>query len=93
MRKYKVYLKNRKFDKGEGLVIETQDLSTAASLIRMLDVDAKIPKMLGLNDEKSVELKNVRSVLVEIYVDCDWEIFANPRLTGQERRIKELGTI
>ena len=93
MRKYKVYLKNKKFDRGEGTIIETQDLDTAARLIRLLNVDAKIPKMLGLNDEKSVELKNIRAILIEIYIDCDWEIFSNHRLTGRERRIKELGTI
>ena len=93
MRKYKVYLKNKKFDRGEGTIIETQDLDTAARLIRLLNVDAKIPKMLGLNDEKSVELKNIRAILIEIYIDCDWEIFSSPRLTGRERRIKELETI
>jgi len=93
MRKYRVYLKNRRFDRGEGATIETQDLDTAARLIRLLNVDAKIPKMLGLDDEKSVELKNIRAILIEIYIDCDWEIFSNPRLTGRERRIKELGTI
>ncbi|MHC1587586.1 MAG: hypothetical protein ACXQTX_03825 [Candidatus Syntropharchaeia archaeon] len=93
MRNYRVVLKNQKRDKGTGMIIETQDLDTATRLIRMLDVDLKIHKVLGISDEKSVEIKNIRGILVEIHVDCDWEIFSNLRLTDRERRIKELETI